>query len=93
MKCYHKMIQVGGKQKVVQQGDCFEGWLGRKLGDEVIQLGGSSWAINMVALRTKISGMWLFYDLLICASCIRLLGYYVLNWAVWLSWSLRYEIC
>ena len=47
-------------------GCCSGGWLGAKLIDGGIQLGGSSWAKNMVVLRTKASGMWLFYNLLVC---------------------------
>ena len=49
----------------------------------MIQLGGSSWAKKIVVLRTKVSGMWLFYNLLVCVFYFKLLGYYVLNWALW----------
>ena len=83
MKFYHEVFQVGGKQKMGCWGGCFEDWLGRKLSSGVIQLGASSWAKKMVVLRTKVSGMWLFYNLLVFFFYIRLLGYYVLNWALW----------
>ena len=83
----------GGKQKVVWWGGCLEGWLSRKLSDGVIQLGGSSWAKKMVDLRTKVSGMWLFYNLLVWVFFIRLLGYYVLTWDLWVIRSRRYEVC
>ena len=57
------------------------------------QLGGASWARKMVVLRTKVSGILLFYDLLACVFYIGWLGYYVLNWALWVIRSLRYEVC
>ena len=83
MKCYHEVIEVCGKPNVGRWGGCFEGWLGRKMSDGVIQLGCSSWAKRMVVLRTKVSGMWLFYNLLVCVFYIRLFDYNVLNWALW----------
>ena len=82
-KCYHEVIQVEGKQKVVSRGGCFEGWLGRKLSDGVIQLGASSWAKTMVVQRTKKSGMWLFYNFFVCVFYIGLFSYYVLKWDLW----------
>ena len=39
-----RWLKWGGKQKVGWWGGCFEGWLGRKLSDGVIQLVGSYWA-------------------------------------------------
>ena len=47
--------------------------------DGGIQLGGSSWAKKIVVLRTKISGLWLFYNMFDCVFHVGLLGYYVLN--------------
>ena len=61
--------------------------------DGGIQLGGSSWAEKMVVLRTKISAMSLFYNLFVCVFCVGLLGYYVLNWALWIIRSRHYEVC
>ena len=58
-----------------------------------IQLGGLSWAKKMVVLRTKVSGMWLFYTLFVCVFYTGLLGYYVLNWALWIIRSRSYEVC
>ena len=63
------------------RGSCSEGWLGGKLIDGGIQFGGSSWVKKMVVLRTKISGVWLFYNLYICVVYVGLLGYDVLVWA------------
>ena len=74
-------------------GGCSEGWLGGKLIDGGIKLDGSSWAKNMVVLRTKNSGMWLFYNLFVCVFYVGLLGYYVLNWALWVIISRSYEVC
>ena len=54
---------------------------------------GSSWAEKMVVLRRKISGMWLFYILFVCVFCFGLLGYCVLNWALWIFRSRSYEVC
>ena len=39
---------------------------------------------NLAVLRTKISDMWLFYTLIVCVFHVRLLGYYMLNWALWI---------
>ena len=66
MKCYRKVIEVEGKQNVGCWGDCSGGCLGKKLSDEVLQFGCSSWAKKMVVLRTKISSMRLFYNLFVC---------------------------
>ena len=38
----------------------------------------------MFVLRTKVGGMWLFYTLFVCVFHFGLLGYYVLNWALWI---------
>ena len=43
-----------------------ECWMGRIGNSSGIQLGGSSWVKKLVALRTEISGMWLFDVLFIC---------------------------
>ena len=61
--------------------------------DGGIQLGGSSWAEKMVVLRTKISDMWLFYDFFVCVFRVGLLGFCVLNWALWIIRSRSYEVC
>ena len=61
--------------------------------DGGIQLGGSSLAKKMVVLKRKISGMWLFYNLFVCVFHVGLLGYYVLNWALWIIRSRSYEVC
>ena len=37
---------------------------------------------KMVVL--KINGMFFFYNFFVCAVHVGLLGYYVLNWAVWI---------
>ena len=93
MKCYYKVIEVGGKQKVARWGGCSGGWLGGKLIDGGIQLGGSSWTEKMVVLRLKISGMWLFYKMFVCVIYVVLPVYYVLNWALWIIRSRSYEVC
>ena len=74
-------------------GGCSGGWLGRKLSDGVIQLCGSSWAKKMVVLRTKVSGMRLFYNLFVFDFYIGFLGYYALNWALLVIRSRSYEVC
>ena len=66
-------LRWGENQKVGRWGSCPEGWLGGKLIDGGIQFGGSSWAKNMVTLRTKSSGVWLFYILFICVVYVGLL--------------------
>ena len=38
----------------------------------------------MVVLRRKLSGMWLFFKLFVCVVYDGLLGYYVLDWALWI---------
>ena len=48
---------------------------------------------KMVVLRTKISGMWLFYNLFLFVFYVGLLGSYVLNWALWIIRSQSYEVC
>ena len=72
---------------------CSGGWLGGKLIDGGIQFGGSSLAKKMVVLRTKVSGMWLFYNLFLCVFYTGLLGYYVLNRALSIIRSQSYEVC
>ena len=61
--------------------------------DGGIQLGGSSWAKKMVVLRTKVSEMWLFYNLFVCVFYTVLLGYFLLNRALMIIRSRSYEIC
>ena len=48
----------------------------------MLQLGGSLWAEKMVVLRTKVSGMRLFYNLFVCVIYVGLFCYYVSNWAL-----------
>ena len=61
--------------------------MGRKLNDGGVQFSGSSWAKKMVVLRTKFSGMWLFYNLFVCVIFVWLLCYHMLDWALWIIWS------
>ena len=82
MKCYDEVIELGGKQKLGRWECCSGRRLGGKLTDGGIQLGSSSWAKKMIILRTKVSGMWLFYNLFTCVVYTGLLGYYVLNWSL-----------
>ena len=65
-------------------GGCSEGWLGGILIDGGIQFGSSSWAKKIVVLTPKLSGMWLFYNWFVCVVYNRLLGYYMLDWALWI---------
>ena len=59
----------------------------------MLQFGGSLWAKKMVVLRTKISGKRFYYKLFLCVIDVGLLGCYVLNWALWLIRSQKYEVC
>ena len=48
---------------------------------------------KMVGLRTKTGGVWLFYNLFVCIFYIRLMSYYMSNWALWVAMNCRNVLC